>query len=252
MKPRTATLETDGSNFAGQTEEDQQTTWDWIMDVTVAIQGHATKLLRTAQATGRGYLLGGLMDAQVSANFVYVMDTNLSVLNVLSGQVLQKYESKFFNRDENDKIVQLKSLYKRYEKICTRAWTEVLDESQEIELRNEFTSVTAQMRDLGIMDHDLEELWDIQIKRSRAVNAMVSGITVNEFKRYVNAETNRNAVAPARTMEAATYRGFELQSFVQNYELLVRQQQNAMKIPNHGGEPAACQSLLASRLAFTP
>lgn len=240
MSPRSIRADANYANFAGQSEQDQLANWDYLMNISVEQAVHSQKLLRPTQANGRSQLVGAVVDLQNSAAFAFALDSNLAIHSVEAGLILQKYYTKF--QGNEDKIDRLEALYEEYQAVCTAAWSQSMDDNQKQQAKQEFDRIESDLKGLGVKDGDLVKLWNIQLARAKTVSALVTGLNVNEFKRFANAEMNRNAVY--KRIEETTYHGFNLQEFVRNYEALMQDQQVAMGFKNSRISQPACDILL--------
>lgn len=258
IAPRIADLAKHGTNFGGQSATDQVKNLDHFMPIFAAHPTRASQLWQDSVAAGKGAMIGALWDLSNSAAFLYNMDSNLAIQAVRIGQILNRNitilaaDTNLDITTKRANIEYLGELFEKYEALCTATWAEDLDENQQQQIKLEFAQVKKEMRELGVSERDLNQLWDLQVGRAKAVSAFVTGINFTLFRRRMNAENNLNGFPEFAAFEGAHYRGFNIEDFVSRYQKLVQDQQINLKMENSRVPVPPCESFLEKVIGNAP
>lgn len=248
-RPKIATVEEDGTNFAYMTNEDQIANWDKVLDIWVAVAKRYGQLLRDTHHVGRGLMMMSWSDEQSATHLIETMDSKLIALNIEAEVLMTPYKTAFLQSKEAPKKVELETSFDQFQKLCDQSWMiPNMDTTSLAILSSKIEGTRDKMIRLGVSRRDMARIMAIQAERANAVGTIVTGLALNEMRTFFSAEANRNLAKDARVSQRAIRRGFHLQSYVEKYLPLVQQQQRRMKFKNSGlgpkGLPAKCEGAL--------
>lgn len=231
-RPKIATLEEDGTNFADMSPEEQIANWDKVLDIWVAVTKRYGQLLRDTHHAGRGLMMMSWSDEQAATHLVETMDSKLVSMNIESEVLLDPYKTEFF-RTDRQALAKFEATFDRFQQLCEQTWAAInIDAQTMADLSKKIADARDQLLKMGVTRRDMARLHAIQVEKANAVGTIVTALSLHELRYFFSAEANRNLAPEARDSQRAVRRGFHLQSYVQKYMPLVQQQIRRMRFKN--------------------
>ncbi len=237
--PNIPTVERDGMDFAGMSQEEQKENWNKNLRMWVAVAKTFGQLLRDTHHAGRVLMMISWSDEQLTTVLVETMDAKLVSLAIRADSLLSPYKTailvnpKLNQNEKMDSLAKLEFNFDLYQSLNEQKWMNLDQNEESLEkLNQQIELVQNDMRNYGMTKQDLANLANIQIQRSKAVSTIVTALTLNEIRSFNVAEANRNLEGEARQAQRAIRNGFHLQDYVNQYRMHVQQLMEQMGYKN--------------------
>lgn len=222
--PNVPTVERDGMDFAGMSEEEQRNIWGKNLRMWVAVAKTFGQLLRDTHHSGRVLMMVAWADEQLTTNLVETMDTKLLNLSIMAETILTPYKTAILangqmsNIERTSALAQLQVDFDLFQALSERKWMDLdLDDRSLAELESRIAQAIESLLRAGITDRDISRLSELQSGRAKAVMTIVTALTLNEIRSFNVAEANRNLEVEARQAQRVIRNGFHLQDYVNKY-----------------------------------
>ncbi len=237
--PNFPTVERDGMDFAGMSQDEQKQNWNKNLRMWVAVAKTFGQLLRDTHHAGRVLMMISWSDEQLTTILVETMDTKLTNLSIKAETLLTPYKTAILANPALDAsgrleaLARLESNFDLYQRLSERKWMDLdLNESATEALNRQLSEIANELAAAGVSGRDMKELASIQVRRAQAVSTIVTALTLNEIRSFNVAEANRNLEEEARRAQRAIRNGFHLQDYVNQYRLHVQQLMEKMGYKN--------------------
>ncbi len=213
-----ATIETDGTDFAGMTPEDQVANWDEGKNIFVSVAKRFGQLLRETHHGGRDLMMLSWTDQQNIATMVEILDSKRIVLRSETLAVLNPHNTAFLMKGEIQKKAALEKALEEFENHCDQIWQNPEESQQRADaVAAEIDQAREKLRTFGLSDSDLNRLTAIQKERARAIGTLITSLAIGEMRAFYQAERNRNLAPSARKIERGIRAGLAMQQYLDRY-----------------------------------